>query len=360
MKGYLHFMLYLAAGAAFTGSLSSCRREAPASGTAPLVKTTTVRAHNGDYSVTYPGMLKAATDVKLSFRVAGPIHKVWVEEGQHVKKGTLLAQLDPRDYTLQYEAAEARYKQVMGETERIMELYKTRSVSENEYDKAVAARKEAGALYHARQNALEDTRLKAPFDGYIQKKYFNSDELVNTGTPVLSMINDQYLEVETAIPAADFIHRRDFREYRMKADLYPDTLFALELLEINRQANVNQLFQARFRLKKGKEVPLAPGMSAGVTIRYRPGTEKLSLLPVSALLQEEGRSYVWRVESAERKTVRKIPVNVQQVTKEGTAVVHGGLQAGDTVVSAGVHTLKEGQEIRVLPPVAASNIGRLL
>ncbi len=360
MGGFLSFFVRLGIGMTVAGLMFACRRNSPPLEIAQLVKTATVNAHQGDFSVTYPGILKAASDVKLSFRVAGPIHKIWVKEGQYVQKGALLAQLDPRDYSLQYEAAAAGYKQVKGETDRIIELYRTNSVSENDYDKAVAAQKQAWALYHARLNALEDTKLKAPFSGYIQKKYFSGYEVVNQGVPVLSMIDDDYLEVNADIPASDFIRSGDFLDYRMKVDVYPDTLFALEFVEMNQQANFNQLFQARFRLKRSKEVLLAPGMSASVTIHYKPTDEKLSVIPISALVEEGGRSYVWRVEGPDRKTVRKSPVEVYRVLKDGTVIVRAGLQAGDVIVSAGVNTLKEGQQIRVLPPAAASNVGHLL
>ncbi len=360
MRSFLCFFVRWGIGFILAVFVSACRKSSPPLEIAQLVKTTTVDVHQGDFSVTYPGILKAASDVKLSFRVAGPIHKIWVKEGQYVQKGALLAQLDPRDYTLQYEAAAAGYKQVKGETDRIIELYRTNSVSENDYDKAVAAQKQAWALYHARLNALEDTKLKAPFSGYIQKKYFSGYEIVNQGVPVLSMIDDDYLEVNADIPAGDFIRSGDFLDYRLKVDVYPDTLFALEFVEMNQQANFNQLFQARFRLKRSKDVLLAPGMSASVTIHYKPADEKLSVIPISALVEENGHSYVWRVEGSDRKIVRKSPVEVYRVLKDGTVIVSAGVQAGDVIVSAGVNALKEGQEIRILPPASGSNVGHLL
>lgn len=360
MKGFLYFFLCRIVWISLAASFFSCRHNTPTLEIAQLVKTTTVDLHKGDFAVTYPGILKAASDVKLSFRVAGPIHKIWVKEGQYVKRGTLLAQLDPRDYSLQYQAAAAEYKQVKGETDRIIELYKTNSVSENDYDKAVAAQKQAWALYHARLNALEDTKLKAPFSGYIQKKYFDSFEIVNQGIPVLSMIDDDYLEVDVDIPANDFIRSADFLDYQMKVDVYPDTLFALEYMEINQKANFNQLFQARFRLKRNEGLLLAPGMSASVTIHYKPASERLSVIPISALVQEEGRSFVWLIDKRGQNVVRKSPVEVYQVLKDGTVIVSARLQAGDVIVSAGVNSLKEGQKVRILPPPSASNVGHLL
>ena len=78
--------------------------------TRATVKADTVRDYRGELSVVYPGKVKAASEVKLSFRVAGPIKNVFPEVGAFVKKGQLLARIDPRDYEIQLSATEAEYK----------------------------------------------------------------------------------------------------------------------------------------------------------------------------------------------------------------------------------------------------------
>ena len=86
--------------AASIGILGSCRNKQVQVDIPQLVKTAPVNGHDGITSVTYPGKIQAASNVKLAFRVAGPIRKIYVNEGQYVKKGQLLAELDPRDYQL--------------------------------------------------------------------------------------------------------------------------------------------------------------------------------------------------------------------------------------------------------------------
>ena len=135
------------------------------------VQADTVKSYQGELSIIYPGKIKAASEVKLSFRVAGPIRAVLPEVGAFVKKGELIAEIDPRDYEIQLSATEAEYNQVKEEAGRVIELYNRGSVPVNDYDKAVAGVKQITAKYDAHKNALADTRLTAPFDGYIQKKY---------------------------------------------------------------------------------------------------------------------------------------------------------------------------------------------
>ena len=336
-----------------------CKREQSGLSISQMVKTTDVIAWKGVTSVTYPGKLKASQQVKLSFRVPGLLKSVYVHEGEMVKKGALLAELDPRDYRLQYEAAQAEYAQVTEEAGRIIELYRRGAVSVNEYDKAVAAQKRVTANYKVAQNTLNDTRLKAPFDGYIQNRYFHAPEIVNQGTPVLSMLNNQPLEVDVELSARDFLRRSDFVDFYAVADVDSTIVSPLELLDINAEANYNQLFTAHFRLKEGRVSGLAPGMSVSVTIRFRPDTIQLSIIPISALFQRGDSSFVWRYD-AKNQTVHAIKVQVDQLHKDGSVWIKSDLQPGQKIVSVGVDGLKEGQSVRLLPSVSQSNVGSIL
>ena len=338
-------------------TLEACRNKQAGLDIPQLVRATRVEGQKAGSSVTYPGKIQAASNVKLAFRVAGPIRKIYVNAGQYVKKGQLLAELDPRDYRIQFNATQAEYTQVKGEADRIIELYQRGSVSLNEYDKAVAARKRVTALYNAHLNALNDTRLKAPFDGYIQNKYYSAPEIIAQGTPVVSMIDDDYFEVHINIPSGDFIRREDFLNFYAVADVIPDSILPLELLDITQGANYNQLFTARFRLKRNPQ--LAPGMSVSVTIGFKPSEHAMSMVPVSALFQRDGETFVWLYEP-ERETIRRVIVEVHRLTKDAEAMVKSSLRKGQMIISAGVNDLKDGQKVRLLPPVSASNIGGLL
>ncbi len=337
----------------------SCRRAAPGLEIPQLVKTAEVQKYEGECSTNYPGKIKAASDVKLAFRVAGPIIKFQAEIGEYVRKGQILAEIDPRDYKLQFDATAAEYKQIKGESERIMELYRRKSVPVNDYDKAVAALKRITALYEAHRNALNDTKLLAPFDGYVQKKFFDAHEIVNQGLPVLSMINDHYFEVDIDIPSSDYIHRENFVSFYCVADVYSGVKIPLELLEITQQANYNQLFKVRFRLKPEQKLNLAAGMSVTVTIDFMPGKDDLTLVPISALFQEGGKSYVWSYQKEDGK-VNRCLVEIVEIQKDGMVLVQSELLPGSWIVSAGVNRLKEGQKVRQLPPVSTSNVGKLL
>ena len=117
------------------------------------------------------------------------------------------------------------------------------------------------------------------------------------------------------------------------------------------------MFTARFRLKRNPV--LAPGMSVSVTIGFKPSSEAMSIVPVSALFMKDGQSFVW-LYNEQDETIEPVSVAVERLTKDGEAIVRSALRKGQTVISAGVNDLKEGQKVKLLPPVPASNVGGLL
>ena len=336
-----------------------CRSQQSVSEEAIVVKVDTVRSYDGDFRISYPGKVRAAADVNLAFRVAGPIAKVPVRVGQYVRKGDVLAEIDPRDYETQLAATEAQYKQVKAEAERIIELQKRGSAPDNDRDKAFYGLQQVGAKYEANKNALADTKLLAPFDGYVQKKYFEAGETVAAGTPVVAIIGAQCLEVEINIPASDYIRRRRFDSYVCEADVLPGVFFPLELIGIAQKANLNQLYNIRFRLSPEASDTLSAGMNANVTIYYKPDERNLSAVPLSAVFEKDGGSAVW-VYDPVSQTISRRMVEPVDLHKDGVMLVSGGIAPGEIVVAAGLRSLEEGQRVEPLKPVSETNVGGLL
>lgn len=323
------------------------------------VKVDTVRVYGRAGSATFPGKVMASSDVSLAFRISGPILSVNVNVGSYVRKGQVLAQIDPRDYRVQLAATEAEYNRIKSEADRVKELFEKESVAPNDYDKALYGYKQISAKYEAHKNALADTRLLAPCNGYVHKRLFEPGETVGAGTPVISMISTGTGEVEINIPSSDYIRRDEFDSYHCTADVYPGQTFPLELIGITRKANLNQLYVARFRFAGGGgEIP-GPGMSTMVTIKYKTDGAQAVSLPLSSVLESDSGPAVWVYDPAS-ETISARPVTISQIHTDGTVVASSGLSAGEIVVSAGIHSVKDGERVRLLPPASPTNVGGML
>lgn len=356
MKLKVLALICMGAFFAFTG----CKQKDTTNRSIQTVKTDTVKLYGEVETTSFPGKVKAASEINLSFRISGPITKINAREGQFVRKGEVVAEMDSRDYEIQFSATEAEYRQVKAEAERIIQLHERQSISDNDYDKAVSGLQQITAKYNAHKNELADTKLTAPFDGYIQKRYFDRSEIIGAGTPVYSMISTELPEVEINIPASEFIKRRRFDSSTCSFDVFPNHTFPLELISISEKANLNQLYTVRFRLKSQNisQIP-SPGMSAMVRIKYKPENTQYISVPVTSLLDTENGTMVWVYDEA-AQTVSARKVSVAQILTDGTVIISDGLNAGEILVTAGVHSLSDGEKVKLLPIVPSTNVGGLL
>ncbi len=340
--------------------LASCGPKSKENTTVKTVKIDTVRTEHGQTLLQYPGKVKAAEDVSLAFRVSGTIHRIHVQDGQPIRKGQLLAELDPTDYQIQLDATEAQYKQVKSEAERVIALYNDGGTTPVVYDKAVYGLKQITALYEHHKDELAYTKLYAPFDGFMQKHLFKAHETIGAGMPVLQVIGKGTPEVEINLPAAEYIRREDFSDYQCTFDIYPDKVYPLKQIGITHKANANQLYTMRLQLiTEGLPLPSA-GMNTMVSIRLNDGISKEMKVSAHAVLQENNRSSVF-VYHPESQTVQSCEVNILRMTGDGCCILTSStLKPGDIVVTAGVHSIRNGEIVKPLPPASASNVGGLL
>ncbi len=342
--------------------LTACTQQAAKTEQPVAVKLQKVEAAGQLTQLEYPGKVKAAQDVSLSFKVSGTLQKILVADGQAVRAGQLIACLDPTDYEVQLAATEAEYKQVKADAERVMRLYKEEVTTASANDKATYGLQQMTAKYKHHQDELRYTRLYAPFDGYIQKHMFEAHETVGAGMPVLAMVGNGQPEVEINLPAAEYVRRATFSTYSCTFDVYPGHSYALRALSITPKANANQLYTMRLQLlpADGKPLP-SPGMNTMVRIGCQADSTQTQLaVPAPAVLRKGDRTYVF-VFAATDHTLQAREVRLLRLTSDGKAIVSGeGLQPDDEVVAAGVHHVKDGQTVRRMDSVRETNVGGLL
>ena len=340
-------------------STSCHQRVVPEQDTVRKVKLATVEKSLKNDNNEFSGVIKEAEEVNMGFRVAGSIQKINVKEGDFVKKNQVVAELDSRDYLVQLNAVKTQYEQVKAETDRVKELYARHSVSANDYDKAVAGEKMCYEKLKNAQDQYNDTKLKAPFDGYIQTIKYKKGELVGQGMTVFSEINVEYYSVEIDIPSALFIRKDDFIGFECYQNLLSDKPFPLELVGNDIKANNNQLYKLYFRLDPKVDTRLAPGMDVKVIIKTKGRAENPTMVPIKAIFEENNSSFVW-VYSASDSTVTKTQITTTGNIENGRIQVSSGLNGGEQVVVAGVHVIKEDQKVVAIPEVSDTNVGGLL
>ena len=329
--------------------------------TCPVVRLDTV-ATVGEFTVLqFPGRVKSAQSVNLSFKVPGTLQHLYVDEGAQVRKGQLLAELDDTDYRVQLSATKAEYEQVKADAERVMALFKENGTTASANDRARYGLQQIQAKLANHENQLAYTRMYAPFTGQVQQRFFDGKETVGAGMPVFTILDTTDPEIEINLPASSYVRRDEFSAYTCTFDVLPGRLLRLEPISILPKANANQLYTMRLRLKESNGITRpAPGMSAWVTIHLEADSlSGLVKVPSGALLEEGGKSYVFIYDTG-KQTVRRMPVRLKRLLSDGKVLVTGDIRRGSLVVASGVHNIKDGSKVNPLPRQSETNIGGLL
>lgn len=347
---------FLGAGVMALLLFSACGGKQEAKKVDPTVRVSEAVLADEDGVLQYPGRVVSSSDANLSFRVPGQLKRVCVGEGDRVRAGQLIAELDDTDYRIQLSATRAEYAQVKADAERVMALYKDGGTTASNYDKARYGLEQITAKLDNHKNQLAYTKLYAPRNGFIQRKFFDESETVGAGMPVVALLGDGALEVEVNLPAQMYVRRSQLQKFACTLDVLPGEVLPLQLINILPNANSNQLYTMRLRLTDATH-KVAPGMSAWVKITAAGLRSNRLVVPETALVHEKGKTFVFVYS---RGRVKRAEITVHELHTDGTAIITGSLQAGSQVVSSGVHHIQDGDEVKLLEPLSSTNVGGLL
>ncbi|RUT77959.1 efflux RND transporter periplasmic adaptor subunit [Ancylomarina longa] len=302
----------------------------------------------------FTGLVKESREVKLAFQIPGPLVKLNVEEGQYVKKGQLIAVLNDRDYQVQLESANANFENAKLQAERYAALYDKRSTSKSVFDQTQAGFKLAKAQKEAAENALKDTKIYAPFAGYIQTKYAENHEKVAAGHPIVSLLDLSHLELSVALSENDFLRKNSFVSYECQFEQNSKT-FQLQLIDIDRKPNRDNFYIMRLGLNP-KDNQIVPGMVANVKVQVKNFGKSQIKVPMESVYSENGKAFVWKF-NPDKSSVERIQVNLAKFESNGMIRINKGIKNGDLIIAAGVHNLTNGQKVKKLEVTSSSNIG---
>lgn len=338
---------------------SSCYNKRATEMKVANVKLFTVKSANNMTTQDFPGRIVAAEEVNMAFKVSGTLLRITVKEGSRISKGQLVAEIDPRDYQVQLNAAEAEYMRIRSEAERVMALYADSVSTADAYDKARYGLKQVTAKYDNARNQLADTKIYAPFNGYVQKHLFDPPTVVSAGMPVVTLVSGGRQEIEINIPASTYLQREEIASFTTSFDFLPGQTIQLRLISMAPKANANQLYTVRLALPENLSTQPSPGMNAMVNVAFQNAANRKTEIPSSALFRKDGQTCVW-VYDANGGTVGRREVTVECLNTGGNAVVVQGISAGEQIVAAGVHKLTDKQAVKPVNTESETNVGGLL
>lgn len=299
---------------------------------------------------TFVGRVQAAQTVDVSFEVPGSMIQLPVREGQFLASGDLVAALDTTEFALAVREADVQLKLAAQDLQRKRKLLTDRGISESLVDDAQAQFDlRQVALAQARKN-LADTRIVAPFDAYVARRFTDNHVNVQVGDRIVRLSDLNELYIVSSIPEHLLATATPERVVSMYAtfSFIPEQRFEIEYRENSGEADaVAQTYSVTFAMPRPEEWNILPGMTATVDVELLSDSNLDVRVPTAALVANADKSlFVWIFDPTSGQVAKRV---VEVGPAAGKAVtVLSGLNHGDLIVASGANQLQAGMQVRML------------
>jgi multidrug efflux system membrane fusion protein len=338
--------------------LGACSKQVEKSDDIRSVRAIVVGMENTAISNELSGDIRARIESRLAFRVGGKIIARKVDVGSMVKRGDVLMRLDPQDLQLvqtqsnaALTAAKTAHELASAEMKRYQDLYNKEFISkavleakESNFKATKASYDQAVAMYSSQKNQTGYTTLVADSDGVVTGIDAEVGQVIAPGNPVIRIAQLGEKEVVVSIPENQVGKLKYIKDIKVHVWANPKDVFSGSIREISPVADpVTRTYNVKIAIKDApSEVKL--GMTAYVTFISAQSSSMIKV-PLSSVFYEQGENAVWVVENNIVK-----PVRVEIDHSAGNDILLAkGISSGQTIVTAGVHLLKAGQKVKLLP-----------
>ena len=300
------------------------------------------------------GTAHANESVDIASKVSNRVVAVPFAEGQKVRRGDLLVELDGEQARADVAIAEAALKESRSQYDRSRELYSTKVLSESQLDQIEATLKANEARLAAARSRLGDLQIRAPFAGRVGLRRISVGSMVGPGTIITTLDDTDTMKVDFTVPEAFLAAVTPGLAVAARSVSYPDQVFSGKVASVDSRVDPSTRSITVRALVPNPAGLLKPGMFLTVHLA-RDATDAL-VVPEQALVPEQGDMFVFLVNDG---TVEKRLVRIGQ-RRVGNVQVVQGLAAGDLVVTEGTQKLRDGARVQVAtgaadaPPAAVA------
>jgi len=270
------------------------------------------------------GKLEAVHQATVSSQTRGRVIKLHVDVGDYVSKGDPLIRFRAKDQQAQFDAAKAGHKEAVAEFDRIKEVYARKVVAKAAMDRVEVKLKSAKARLDQATEVLENTIIRAPYNGIVVKRHIEKGELANVGQKLITGLSLESLRAIVEVPQSNIHSVREHKQARV--DLPNGQSLMANKITISPQASdISHTFTVRVNLPKG-DYRVFPGMF--VKVAFIVGTESQLVIPKQAVAYRGEVSAAY-IQSADGT------LSMQQIVLgrhvEDKIIVLSGLGEGDVV-----------------------------
>jgi RND family efflux transporter MFP subunit len=327
------------------------------------VKPTPVRIQHASRGPAVPpidtnGIVVTKHEMRLSFKLGGVVRRIYVQEGNVVRKGQRLAEIELTEVSAQVEQAHQLAEKAARDLKRGENLYADQVISLEQLQDLRTQAAMARAQYQSAEFNLGYSTITAPRDGKVLRKLVEERELVSAGAPVLVFgESDRGYVVRAALADREIVNVKLGDKGEVRMDAFPGQAMSATIVEVASAADERS---GMFPIEVQFDSPpqrLVSGLVARLRLTPTSEAPPLTYVPMAALVEGDGdRASVFVIEGdkAKRRDVRVAFITADSIALES------GLASGEAVVTDGALFLENGESVEILRDATtqAVNTGR--
>ena len=292
--------------------------------------------------LSFTGTFNPVREVSFGAETQGKVKRVYVEEGDYVKAGQLIANIDNELLQVKLQGEEAQLKKAEEDLRRYENLMKDSATSEVQLKQARLNHTLAKTAVKNTREQISKTSIAAPMSGYLTAKNFEEGAIVSPGSPIGTITNIDRLKFSASVPEEQMMQMKVGQNVKVKADIYPDTTFEGLISQIAVKGDGSHNFKIEAVVENNEEYPLRAGMYGNLMTDTESQVTNF-LIPRSALINESGQSTVFLA-----KNDKAVLTEVTKGNLRGDQVaITSGLEEGNRVVVRGAENLTDGITLQI-------------
>jgi membrane fusion protein (multidrug efflux system) len=293
------------------------------------------------------GTARANESVDVTAKVSNLVTAIRFVEGQQVRKGSVLVELDGAQARADLSVAEAALTESTSQLKRSRELYTTKVLSDQQIEQIEATFAANQARVASARARLGDTVIRAPFDGRVGLRRVSVGSFVAPGAVITTLDDSSQIKLDFTVPEAAVAAMKPGLTLEATSVAFPGRTFAGKVASVDSRVDPGTRSVVVRAIVPNSDGLLKPGMF--MNVRVARGAADLLVVPEETLVPEQGDVFVYVVQDG-KASKRRIQTGQRRV---GSVQVTEGLQSGELVVTEGTQKLRDGASVAVVDSAAA-------
>ncbi len=277
---------------------------------------------------------------------AGRVKAIFVDEGDRVSKGQILARIDAEIINTDRETAEATYQNAVKDQARYQSSFETGGVTQQQLDQAKLATNNAKLRLQASQRRVSDANIKSPINGIVNKRYIEVGAFVTAqGTQLFELVDVSKLKLKVSVNESQVANLKVGNTIDIKSSVFPSDKFTGKITFIAAKADASLSFPVEIEVANNSNNSLKAGMYGTAVFNF-PKQAPSILIPRTSFIGSVSSNQVFVLNKADSTSVSRDVISGRIFGE--TVEILDGLKEGETVITSGQINLADGTPVSIV------------